>query len=122
MTPALMDPAAWAQARFGNAHLGDKRRTERLVRLAAQIAADPSASLPEATGAVGRYQGRLPDSSTPLRSASARSPSLTGRRRVRTTRTALIVDDTTEIDFGRARHIQGASAAAPAEASCSTRR
>src|ERR1019366_55916 len=37
----------WAMIHFGDAKLGDKRRTQRLVRLAAAIAEDPSMSLPK---------------------------------------------------------------------------
>src|SRR5437762_14379247 len=39
----------WAQDTFGDAHLGDVRRTKRLVRLAAQMLADPEGSLPRQT-------------------------------------------------------------------------
>ncbi len=39
----------WAQETFGGAHLGDPRRTKRLVMLAAQMAQDPEGSLPRQT-------------------------------------------------------------------------
>lgn len=39
----------WAQQNFGKCELGDKRRTKRLVRLASQVANNPSASLPDQT-------------------------------------------------------------------------
>ena len=42
----LTDPLAWAQETFGEVELGDPRRTRRLVRVAAQVAADPQGSLP----------------------------------------------------------------------------
>lgn len=47
-TPLLttLAPAAWAEATFGAAQLGDPRRTRRLVQTAAALAARPSASLP----------------------------------------------------------------------------
>ena len=38
---------AWAEGNFGACELGDKRRTRRLVRVAADIANNPSASLPD---------------------------------------------------------------------------
>src|SRR5947209_5981477 len=44
------DPLAWAQDTFGAAQLGDPRRTKRLVRVAAQVAADPQGSLPREMG------------------------------------------------------------------------
>lgn len=39
----------WSQEQFGRCELGDRRRTERLVRYAAQAAADPSSSTPRQT-------------------------------------------------------------------------
>jgi Rieske Fe-S protein len=44
----LQDPEAWASQTFGAAELGDQRRTDRLVTMAAAIAHDPAASLPKA--------------------------------------------------------------------------
>jgi hypothetical protein len=45
-----MDPdATWAEDEFGDADLGDMRRTARLVQLASVLGAQPSASLPDAT-------------------------------------------------------------------------
>jgi hypothetical protein len=45
-----MDPdATWAEDEFGEADLGDVRRTARLVQLASVLGAQPSASLPDAT-------------------------------------------------------------------------
>ena len=46
----LTDPQAWAQETFGAAELGDPRRTKRLLRVAAQMAADPQGSLPRQMG------------------------------------------------------------------------
>jgi hypothetical protein len=108
MDALLMDPAAWAQAHFGEAQLGDKRRTRRLVRLAAQIAADPSASLPEATAEWGDLKAayRLLDNER----VGFQDVAAPHWRRTRQdhSRTALILDDTTEIDFGATRQIRGA--------------
>jgi hypothetical protein len=44
----LQEPEAWASQTFGAAELGDQRRTDRLVTMAAAIAHDPAASLPKA--------------------------------------------------------------------------
>ena len=47
---AVMDlPQDWAQEQFGNAKLGDVRRTRRAVKLAAQMAAHPAGSIPQQT-------------------------------------------------------------------------
>jgi len=43
------DPVQWAEAQWGNAELGDRRRTRRAVRLGAAIAAQSAASLPKQT-------------------------------------------------------------------------
>jgi hypothetical protein len=42
VSSGLIDPAAWVTTQFAAAQLGDQRRTTRLVRLALQIARDPS--------------------------------------------------------------------------------
>ena len=44
----LNNPEAWASQTFGAAELGDPRRTDRLVKMAAAIAYEPAASLPKA--------------------------------------------------------------------------
>ncbi|RBM56917.1 IS4 family transposase, partial [Vibrio paracholerae] len=36
-----IEPTLWAQKQFGQAHLNDPRRTQRLVALAASLAAQP---------------------------------------------------------------------------------
>src|SRR5437588_567677 len=45
---ATMEDADWAVTEFGGAELGDRRRTERLVRLATALGSRPQASLPQA--------------------------------------------------------------------------
>jgi len=47
---ALADRKEWAAAQFVAADLGDRRRTKRLVRLAAMMAANSSGSIPQQTG------------------------------------------------------------------------
>lgn len=48
MTTFLASPAEWAQQHFGFAQLGDKRRNERLLKVAASLAANPGGTLPQA--------------------------------------------------------------------------
>ena len=107
MVAALMGHAAWALAHFGDAQSGHKRRNQRLVRLAAQSAADPSASLPEATGRWAHLKAayRLFDDDQVGFQAIAEPH----RRRTRQghPEAALILDDTTEMDSGAARRIRG---------------
>lgn len=48
MNPAsLLSPEAWAIQTFSAVQLGDQRRTDRVVRMAAAMAAEPNASLPK---------------------------------------------------------------------------
>jgi len=42
-----MSATDWAAEEFGGAELGDRRRTRRLVRVAAQLATDPHGTLPQ---------------------------------------------------------------------------
>jgi hypothetical protein len=102
-----MDPRAWAQTQFAGAQLGDRRRSARLVTVAAQIAADPLASLPGQTETWADLKAayRLFDApevtfqaiATPHWQLTRQGPS--GR--------TLILDDTTELDFGANRQIEG---------------
>jgi hypothetical protein len=48
MITSFLTPARWAQHEFGLAQLGDKRRTIRLVNIAAHLAANPGGTLPGA--------------------------------------------------------------------------
>ena len=43
------DPKQWAATQFGEANLGDKRRTNRLLHLAKQVVGNPSGSFPNIT-------------------------------------------------------------------------
>jgi hypothetical protein len=45
-TAALLDPEPWAEQTFGQAQLGDRRRTRRAVTAAGAMVRDPAASLP----------------------------------------------------------------------------
>ena len=44
----LIPPGQWAQNEFGFARLGDERRDKRLVKIAANLAASPGGTLPQA--------------------------------------------------------------------------
>jgi len=48
MGTGLMEAEAWAEAEFAGAELGDRRRTKRLIRLAAGLAECPNGTLPSA--------------------------------------------------------------------------
>lgn len=48
MSNTLLAPAQWAQSEFALAGLGDQRRTQRLVNIAARLAHSPGGTLPQA--------------------------------------------------------------------------
>ena len=97
----------WAQLNFGNCELGDKRRTNRLVKVAEEIASNPSASLPSQIENWGDLKAayRLFDREEVTFETIA-SPHWELTRRSAKGRT-LVIGDTTEIDFGRFRKIEG---------------
>jgi hypothetical protein len=103
----LTDAEQWAQAQFGNAKLGHKRRTKRLVKLATQSALDSMASLPDQTESWADLKGayRLLDNDAVTFDAVA-GPHWELTRNCGPGR-KLIIDDTTEIDFGGRRQIDG---------------
>lgn len=57
METGLMTAGGWAEAEFGAVELGDKRRTKRLVHVAAGLAECPSGTLPSAFPAGGDLKG-----------------------------------------------------------------
>jgi hypothetical protein len=97
----------WAQLNFGNCQLGDKRRTNRLIQVAQGIASNPSASLPNQMETWGdlRAAYNLFDRDEVTFEAIARPHwELTKQR---TTGRHLVIGDTTELDFGKHRQIEG---------------
>jgi len=97
----------WAQENFGNCQLGDVRRTERVVKLARQMAEHPDGSTPDQTE-------RWPDLKAAYRLvdreevtfAAVASPHWELTRR-RAHGTVLLIGDTTELDFGLSRQARG---------------
>jgi hypothetical protein len=103
-----VDPAAWATTQFATARLGDHRRTARLVALAEQVARDPSSSLPRQTQTWGDLKAayRLLDRPEATFQVVA-SPHWQLTRAQAERGRFLIVDDTTEIDYGATRQAAG---------------
>jgi hypothetical protein len=105
MDPFQVDAQAWAHQQFGAADLGDRRRTKRLARVAARMAADPSASIP------GQMEGwaeakaayRLLDADGVTFEAIA-APHWR-RTRACGPGSFLVLGDTTELDFGIHRRV-----------------
>ncbi len=95
----------WAQMNFGNCQLGDKRRTRRLVQVAADVANNPSASFPDQMQTWGDVKAayQLFDRDDVTFEAIARPHwELT---RARTAGRYLVLGDTTELDFGSHRDV-----------------
>lgn len=90
----------WAQVNFGDCQLGDKRRTRRLIQIAAEVARNPSASFPDQLRTWGDLKAayNLFDQDDVTFEALARPHwELT---KGRTTGRYLVIGDTTELDFG----------------------
>jgi Transposase DNA-binding/Transposase Tn5 dimerisation domain len=105
----MADARAWAELNFGEAALGDRRRTDRLVSSATKIAAHPEKSFPQIFGwnaLRGFY--RLCDQPEATLDAVQRPHWEHTRRAMGRHPLVLIVHDTTELDFSGHRALQGA--------------
>jgi hypothetical protein len=100
-----MDTKVWAEEQFGCCALGDKRRTARLVRLAAEVMSHPAGSLPEQTT-------NMSDLKAAYRLFDCQDVTFEGIAGPHWERTwqpppgrYLLLDDTTEVEFGIDRKI-----------------
>ena len=107
----LTDPQAWAQETFGAAQLGDPRRSKRLVRVAACMAADPQGSLPREMGgnwAALKAAYRLVRADGVTHEAISRPVWQQTRQQVeQEPGVVLVVHDDTEVDDGYRPAISG---------------
>lgn len=103
----ISDPRKWACLHFGTARLGDVRRTRRLVHFAADMATDPAASIPRICAdwadAKAVYQLFARPAVT---FAAVCQPHFDLRHQARGQR-FLVLNDTTELGFGRDRKTKG---------------
>jgi len=107
-----LESAGWAGQEFGDCELGDERLTDRLVKIVSAQAAQPHGSYAQATGGqrhdLKAYYRFLNNERSELNLESL----LQGHRR-RTVRrmknepTALIVQDTTDLNFSTRSHCEG---------------
>lgn len=100
-----VDTGSWAREQFGLADLGDQRCTERLILVAARMAADPSASIP------GQMEGWA-ETKAAYRLLDADGVSFEAIAAPHWQRTRacgpgrfLVLGDTTELDFGIGRQV-----------------
>ena len=103
----MQSVSEWAQLNFGTCELGDKRRTNRLVKVAEEFAGNPSASLPSQIERWSDLKAayRLFDRHEVSFEAIAKPHWELTRQRA--TGRVVIIGDTTELDFGRFRDIEG---------------
>ena len=96
----------WAEEQFGGCDLGDRRRTQRLMRYAAQAAASPDSSTPKQTECWSDCKAayRLFDNED-VTFAAITAPHYAATR-ARTAGTWLLISDTTETHFP-GTHVQG---------------
>ena len=107
-----LDGAGWAGQEFGQCELGDERLTARLVKIVSVQATQPQGSYSQANGGrphdLKAYYRLLNNERSQLNLESM----LQGHRRqtvrrMKNERTALIVQDTTDMNFSTRSHCQG---------------
>ncbi|HEY2860722.1 MAG TPA: IS4 family transposase [Terracidiphilus sp.] len=103
----VLDVAQWAAEQFGVCELGDVRRTRRAVKVAAQIASHPDGSTPRQTELWGdlRAAYRLFDQDAVTFMALTQPH--WQQTRAQATGVCLVINDTTETDFGIHRDVAG---------------
>ena len=101
MSITLSGAGAWAQGEFSTVKLGDTRRTQRLVRVAAALAHCPSGTLPQALPTWSELKGayRLFDNPA-VNDQAILAPHLARtRERCAEAGEALLIEDTTLLDY-----------------------
>jgi hypothetical protein len=106
----------WAQQQFGTCELGDRRRTKRVIKLAAQAAAMPDASTPKQTEGWGDCKAayRL-FAHEDVTFEALTAPHCAMTREV-PAGVWLVINDTTEINFGYDRQLAGVGRVGSAQA------
>jgi len=107
-----LDGAGWAEQEFGHCELGDERLTDRLVKIVSAQAAQPNGSYAQATGGqrhdLKAYYRFLNNERSELNLESLlQSHCRQTVRRMKNEQTALIVQDTTDLNFSTRSHCEG---------------
>ena len=102
-----LDVTLWAEQQFGQCQLGDRRRTHRAVQTAAQFAAHPDGSTPKQTESWSDCEGvyRLFHEDDVTFQALTMPHFL--KTRDREPGHYLLLGDTTTVDFGSHRKVEG---------------
>jgi hypothetical protein len=109
MDVVIHEPLAWAELNFASASLGDSRRTRRLVKSAARIAAHPEKSFTQIFDWNELRAFYLLCNQEQANLAAVMGPhwELT-RQAMREQALVLVLHDTTELDFSSHTKLQGA--------------
>lgn len=96
----ILEPSAWAEEQFSQYELGDVRRTRRLVKLAEQVACDPSGNTPKQTQTWANCKAAYRLMNNPQVTFAAITKPHYEQTRTQIKGTCLLMNDTTELDFG----------------------
>lgn len=108
MAAMELDVDRWAEQQFGTCELGDERRVNRVVKLAAEAAAKPHASTPKQTEDWADCKAAYRLFARPEVTFEAVTAPHCARTRAAAPKVALIINDTTEFNYGFTRKIAGA--------------
>ena len=95
-----LEPAVWSEKQFGTCELGDRRRTERLVRYAQQMAEKPDASTPKQTETWSDCKAVYRLFARPEVTFEAVTQTHYQNTQTMPPGRYLVISDATEIDFG----------------------
>jgi transposase-like protein/transposase Tn5 family protein len=107
MSSVTLDVGDWAEQQFGTCEFGDIRRTKRMVKLATQVAMKPDAATPKQTENWGDCKAVYRLASQEKVTFNAVIAPHCALTRAVGLRTWLVIDDTTEINFGYDRDLSG---------------
>jgi hypothetical protein len=101
VTQMNSDTQSWAEQEFGNADLGDSRRTQRLIQLAEQRGNQPNASITQSCGsnAAAKAAYRFYENEAISMPAILSSHEQATERRMSQESVVLAVQDTTQLDY-----------------------
>lgn len=111
-----MEISEWSQEQFGRCELGDRRRTKRVVKLAAQAAAMPDASTPKQTEGWGDCKAAYRLFAEEDVTFEALTAPHCAMSRAVPAGIWLVINDTTEINFGYDRQLTGVGRVGSAQA------
>ncbi len=102
-------PRDWIEAELGGANLGDRRLTARLLEMTGKFYSQPTANIPSACGSVKATKAayRFLDNETVRWQAILQPHYEATEERLRDTSLALVVQDTTTLNYSTHPHTKG---------------